>query len=59
MADGLLSAAHSQWLAQHLPHADLELVEGEGHFSLPFDHAGPILGELAKLCLGETAGSAE
>lgn len=50
LADGLLSAAHSQWLAQHLPHADLELVEGEGHFSLPFDHADRILRELAERC---------
>lgn len=52
LADSLLTSAHSQWLATHLPHAELKLVEGEGHFSLPFDHADTILGELAQRCRG-------
>lgn len=48
--DSLLSAAHSRWLAQCLPHATLKLIADEGHFSLPFDHAEQILGELAARC---------
>jgi pimeloyl-ACP methyl ester carboxylesterase len=50
--DGLLLPEHSQWLAHHLPHADLELVEAEGHFSLPFGRADTILRELAERCQG-------
>jgi pimeloyl-ACP methyl ester carboxylesterase len=48
--DHLLHPRHSQWLASHLPRAELTLVEHEGHFSLPIDHADTILEDLAKRC---------
>lgn len=50
--DGLLLPEHSRWLARHLPHAELELVEAEGHFSLPFGRADMILRELGDRCHG-------
>jgi pimeloyl-ACP methyl ester carboxylesterase len=48
--DALLLPDHSRWLARHLPHAELQLIEGEGHFSLPIGHADMILRELAERC---------
>ena len=32
--DLMVPLAHGQWLARHLPTAEVELVEGEGHLSL-------------------------
>ncbi len=48
--DGLLLPEHSRWLARRLPAAELVLVDGAGHFSLPIDHHGAILGDLAERC---------
>ena len=46
-ADELLSPEHSRWIAGQLAHAELQLVPGAGHFSLPFDHIEAIVDDLA------------
>lgn len=46
-ADELLSIEHSRWIASELAHAELQLVAGAGHFSLPFDHIEAIMVDLA------------
>jgi len=43
-ADRLVPPAHARVVAGALPHARLNVVEGEGHFSLPIDHGEAILG---------------
>jgi pimeloyl-ACP methyl ester carboxylesterase len=43
MDDGTVPVSHSRWYAQHLPHGDLRLFPGEGHFSLPLRYAAEIL----------------
>lgn len=48
--DALLRLEHARWLAARLPDAELELLAGEGHISLPFGHAEAILGDLAARC---------
>lgn len=48
--DGLLLPEHARWLADRLAHAELELVEAEGHFSLPFGRAERVLRDLAARC---------
>ena len=40
--DGMASPAHGQWLADHLPHARMTVVAGEGHL-VPMRHWGQIL----------------
>lgn len=50
-ADELLSPEHSRWIAAQLTLAELQLVPGAGHFSLPFDHIEPIMEDLANRCL--------
>lgn len=50
MVDELLSPEHSRWIAAHLAHAELQLIPGAGHFSLPFDHIEAIMGDLAARC---------
>jgi len=49
-ADELLSPEHSRWIDDHLTHAELQLVPGAGHFSLPFDHIEEIMEDLAGRC---------
>jgi len=44
--DILLQPEHSRWLLAHLAHAELQLVPGAGHFSLPFDHIEAIVRQL-------------
>lgn len=46
-ADELLLPEHSRWIAAHLAHAELQLVPGAAHFSLPFDHIEAIMDDLA------------
>lgn len=46
LADRVVPPAHSRWLAAAVPEARLELVEGEGHFSLPINHAGGVVDAL-------------
>jgi pimeloyl-ACP methyl ester carboxylesterase len=48
--DALLLPAHARWLAGRLAHAELVLVEAEGHFSLPFGRIETILSDLAVRC---------
>ena len=45
-ADGTVPLAHGQWYAAHLPHADLNVRPGEGHYSLPIRYSRPILAAL-------------
>lgn len=45
-ADLMVPAAHGDWLAAHLPHADAHLLAGEGHISLMVDRAEEILDAL-------------
>ncbi|MFC4855017.1 alpha/beta fold hydrolase [Actinophytocola glycyrrhizae] len=40
--DIMVPAAHSEWLARHIPGAELRLVPGEGHISV-LDHARQAL----------------
>ena len=49
-ADILLKPAHSQWIKSQLPHAELQLIPGAGHFSLPIEHHAAILQALALHC---------
>jgi pimeloyl-ACP methyl ester carboxylesterase len=41
--DRVVPLSHSQHYHAHLPHADLAIVAGEGHFSLPLNHIHDIL----------------
>jgi pimeloyl-ACP methyl ester carboxylesterase len=49
-ADELLLPEHSRWIASHLAHAEVQLVPGAGHFSLPFEHIETIIKNLAEHC---------
>ena len=49
-ADILLKPAHSRWIKAQLPHAELQLIPGAGHFSLPIEHHAAILQALALHC---------
>ena len=44
--DPIVPLQHSQWLAQQVPHAQLRIIENEGHFSLPIKYAEQILTQL-------------
>jgi pimeloyl-ACP methyl ester carboxylesterase len=46
--DRTVPAAHSRILAEGLRHAEVRLAAGEGHFSLPINHAAEILGTLCE-----------
>lgn len=41
--DRVVPCRHSQWIKQHAPHAKLELIPGEGHFSLPYGYAEHVV----------------
>lgn len=43
--DLVVPVQHARWLADHIPHAQLRLLGGEGHISLPF-HYGAALDAL-------------
>jgi pimeloyl-ACP methyl ester carboxylesterase len=45
--DKLAPPEYGQYLAQHLPRAQLVMRDGEGHLGL-FEHPGEILGELTR-----------
>jgi len=45
--DKLAPPEYGQYLAQHLPQAQLVVRDGEGHMGL-FEHLGEILGELTR-----------
>jgi pimeloyl-ACP methyl ester carboxylesterase len=47
MDDRMLFPEHGRWLAHHLDCAELTLLEGEGHFSLPIGRVDMILKDLA------------
>jgi pimeloyl-ACP methyl ester carboxylesterase len=44
--DSVVPIAHSHWMLLNIPTADLQCIEGEGHFSLPVRHAGQIINSL-------------
>lgn len=41
--DRVVPASHSQWIKQQVPHALLEIVANQGHFSLPFNYTDQIV----------------
>ncbi|MBU1191527.1 MAG: alpha/beta hydrolase [Gammaproteobacteria bacterium] len=41
--DGVVPHRHSEWLARQIPAAQLKIVAGEGHFSLPVRYAHEIV----------------
>jgi pimeloyl-ACP methyl ester carboxylesterase len=41
--DRVVPLSHSEYLAAHLPRAQLAIVADEGHFSLPLRHLREIL----------------
>jgi pimeloyl-ACP methyl ester carboxylesterase len=47
-ADLMVPYAHGQWLAAHVPNADVHLVEGQGHLSVAYgdEETAHILGAL-------------
>jgi pimeloyl-ACP methyl ester carboxylesterase len=47
-ADLMVPYAHGQWLAAHVPNADVHLVEGQGHLSVAYgdEETAAILGAL-------------
>lgn len=46
LADRVVPPGHSRWLAAAVPGAQLKLIPGEGHFSLPINHAGTVVDSL-------------
>jgi pimeloyl-ACP methyl ester carboxylesterase len=48
-ADTVVPPAHSRFLVQRLPRAELRLLPGEGHYSLPAGHAQAILQDVVPL----------
>ncbi|MGD9169578.1 MAG: alpha/beta hydrolase [Candidatus Thiodiazotropha sp.] len=42
-ADDTVPLLHGRTLAEHLPDCTIQVIEGEGHFSLPIDHMEQIL----------------
>ena len=47
--DPIVPLLHSQWITQHIPHAQLRIIENEGHFSLPIKYAQQIITLLVDL----------
>ena len=45
-ADLMVPIAHGRWVGEHLPAANVHLVDGAGHLSLAHDHFGEMLDEL-------------
>ncbi len=53
-SDSVVPVHHSHHLAQALPHVRLHIIPKEGHYSLPVNHASPILAT----CLQKEIGKA-
>jgi pimeloyl-ACP methyl ester carboxylesterase len=49
--DRMVPVSHGQWLAEHLPDADYEQVEGEGHISI-WGPALPVILERLRATIG-------
>lgn len=47
-ADRTVPLLHGRTLAEQLPQCETHYIEGEGHFSLPFDRMGEILEQMTK-----------
>jgi pimeloyl-ACP methyl ester carboxylesterase len=47
--DFMVPKAHSQWLAKHIPTAELNFVPGHGHISLVEDYRGEIIKQARRL----------
>jgi len=47
--DFMVPRTHSQWLAKHIPTAQLNFVPGHGHISLVEEHRGEIINQARKL----------
>lgn len=45
-ADTTVPLIHGRSLAEQLPNCETHFIEGEGHFSLPFEHMHEILGQI-------------
>lgn len=50
--DFMVPRAHSQWLAKHIPSAQLHFVAGHGHISLIEKYRGEVINEALKLLAG-------
>lgn len=48
-ADTVVPLSHSRYLAERLPHAELHILPGEGHYSLPTSHAEAILADIVPI----------
>ena len=46
--DAMVPPTHGQWLADRLPHADLEVRAGAGHGAVVFDHVPEMLQSLTR-----------
>ncbi len=48
-ADTVVPISHSRYLAEQLPNAELHILRGEGHYSLPASHAKAILKDIVQI----------
>lgn len=47
--DQVVPVDHGQWIANQLPNCQAEFVEDKGHYSLPLEYSGQILGRLLEI----------